>query len=748
MLRFLTYFGGVALLLGLAAFLMIRFTLIDGRPPEEGRLPLSGLQQEVKLTRSESGRVTITAFSAEDGIHALGFVHARDRLWQLQRFKWAAASEWAAVFGDAFLPADRLTAALLHPLRQQPGVAFRELPDRQQQLLESYAAGINAYIEQAGARYPLQFTLSETRPQLWTATDVLQVFVLQQWLFQTGWQQDLAYAAILPQLPDELLPFLFDEARRDRLTDLAAGVQAAGKPAVFELLEADRMLRINLNASQKLAPVRSLPAGEGGFQLIALQSGTQAFGFWYDVTLDLNAPGEPRRLTGFSLPGAPLFWAATNETDAGVAVRHGFESRDILLRGSAPPDSAAGRSMRALKRADGSEIPFRFTSLPKKESRPGGFRLDDAAAEAIFRRPDASTGFDLFFESMMRHALRAGATPPAPARPAALRGFQTALYPVTERSAGAGAVDILADTRPGASVDARLPKAIDRAFFERQVNRDRLTLARELAGLIEPYVSEARLQLSYDYLANWDGRYDSYAVAASIVEGSLLESSRRTFETYISESDFRNMERLGFIGSGPGRQLVRAHLLARGQGSASAVDDAFFARRVLDAVNRLQEDLGEEPYTWRWASRYRFQYGDQRLCPGAGFRAKGQGAVADSLIALPEGWFSGRRNGCRQVVLENPYPVSGQQQLMNAALGYRTPEGFRVAAITTGFLQQFEATDAAAPTVRLVQLPGYAGHPFSPYYGSNVAPDLRELRIEVRPPETPSSSVRELYLHP
>ncbi|MFW6347644.1 MAG: penicillin acylase family protein [Cyclonatronaceae bacterium] len=702
MLKNTFYIGGfVVVLLGLSAFMMIRFTLFSSGVPEEGRFQLPGLQEEVELLRRESGRVHITAATATDGFRALGFVHARDRLWQLQRFKWAADSEWAAVFGDAFLPSDRLTTALLHPFHEQPERALEELPAGQRRILESYAAGINAYIAASGQQYPLQFTLIDTPPERWQAADVLRVFVLQLWLFQTQWQQDIAYAAILPQLPDNVL---------------------------FNLLEADQQLRMHLNAPEQLPAIRTLVSRETGMQLSALQSGTQAFGYWYDVSLHIGGDEEGRQFSGFTLPGAPLFWAGTNEQQPSWTAQHAFESRNLILNSDT---AAVHPAVRALKRADGSQTPFNFTSSP------AGFSLERAAAGILFRRPGGAGNFSVFFESMMQRG-QLGTPAAAPeSGPERLANFATGVFPALESTLETAAPEI--SPAPGDTLVAAIHNTIGQAFGQRQINAGRLALARELAGLIEPYISEPRLQLSYDYLANWDGGYDQYAVAASIIEGSLLETSRRALKPYIEEGDFARLERLGLIGTALGRHLVGAHITARQTGRSSAVDDAFFARRVLATINKLKQDLGDEPYTWRWANHYGFQYGDERLCPEDVFASA---PPADSLDTLPGGWFSGRRNGCRQIIMENPHPVSGQKQLINAALGYRTEAGFRVATITTGFLQQ------ADTSVRLMQLPGYAAHPFSRYYGGNIAPGTGVLHIERPPAPADAPAGPALLLHP
>lgn len=717
------------LILGIIGLLTTRYTLFSGNIPEQGQIELSGIKNEVQLGRYQSGRVHISAQQREDGVHALGFVHARDRLWQLQRFKWAGSSRWASVFGDAFLSADELAAVLLFELQKNPEAVLQELSAEQRRLLESYAAGINAYIENVGWRYPLQFSLTNTRPEPWDAADVLRTFGLQQWLMQTQWQQELAYAQILPDLPDQLRPYLFEEERIARLGRMIPSTDSTSKAEMQTLLRADRQLRKNLNAPQQLPPIRSVMDGQGNHQLTSMQSGPQAFGYWYAVSLEVKQAGGDWQMSGFSLPGTPLFWAATNEEQRVWTAQHGFESEDLIIATGEEAASGIRQQPIALLRADSSQI-LRHV-LIYDEARTRGFRLGrhhDGDVDYLFRRPEVSQAYGAYSRSMWEQASkRRGAAitrenePEAPFR----------LYPrnpegAFELAEGALDFELTGSPQQDSSLVMRLSNPVSRAFLEEQVNRQRLGLARRLAQLIEPYTSVDELKLSYDYLVNWDGRYDRHAVAASIVETSLLEASRRSLRSYISEQDFQVLEELGLISTDPGRQLINTHLQASEAGRRSPVDDAFFARRVVEAVRQLRAELGEEPYMWRWSRLYQFQYGDLSLCEDSRRSTGGPDAAPDIYPAS----FSGSDAACKQIILENIYPVSGQADLINAALAYPTSRGFEMAAVTSGFLQTVNYGDEGRPgTVRLLQLPGYAGHPFSAFYGNNSAPDLSEPQI-------------------
>jgi len=66
-------------------FMMLTWTV----PNPDGMMRLAGLQQEVLVVRDAEAIPHIQAATHEDAARALGFVHAQDRLWQMQVLRMA-----------------------------------------------------------------------------------------------------------------------------------------------------------------------------------------------------------------------------------------------------------------------------------------------------------------------------------------------------------------------------------------------------------------------------------------------------------------------------------------------------------------------------------------------------------------------------------------------------------------------------------------------------------------------------------
>lgn len=119
----------------------------------------------------------IFAASEDDAYRALGFVVARDRLFQLYLQTMAATGRLTEIAGARALPLDREMRALGLPRSAER--AFKQAGDTAAfaRFASAYADGVNAYIDHMPAsELPLEFRLTGTRPERWSAIDSYHLF--------------------------------------------------------------------------------------------------------------------------------------------------------------------------------------------------------------------------------------------------------------------------------------------------------------------------------------------------------------------------------------------------------------------------------------------------------------------------------------------------------------------------------------------------------------------------------------------
>src|SRR6267154_2595838 len=110
------------------------------------------------LIRIGAGFVALIVLAA---LGLTGYVHAQDRLWQMEMSRRFIQGRLSEMFGASALATDASMRALgLYEAAQD---AVTNLSPETQRVLDAYAAGVNAYLRE-GRRLPIEFTLAGDSP--------------------------------------------------------------------------------------------------------------------------------------------------------------------------------------------------------------------------------------------------------------------------------------------------------------------------------------------------------------------------------------------------------------------------------------------------------------------------------------------------------------------------------------------------------------------------------------------------------
>ena len=163
-LRILSLMVAICLALTAGAYLHLRRSL----PQAEGEIRLPGVEAPVEILRDANGIPHIFAGSVGDVAFGLGFVHAQDRLWQIETSRRVASGRVSEIAGAAALPIDRFMRTL--GLRRVAAANFERYDAETKRLLEAYAAGVNAFIA-SDPVLPPEFWLARVKLEPWTPID-------------------------------------------------------------------------------------------------------------------------------------------------------------------------------------------------------------------------------------------------------------------------------------------------------------------------------------------------------------------------------------------------------------------------------------------------------------------------------------------------------------------------------------------------------------------------------------------------
>src|SRR5688572_245878 len=222
--------GALVLILGLAAIAWLY--LQNSLPELDGAVQVKGLAAPVEVLRDKEGIPHLYAKSDPDAAFALGYVHAQDRLWQLEFQRRVGAGRLAEVMGEPAYDNDRLMRTLGVARAAQQMAASADAPTRA--AFESYAAGVNAFLASKPV-LPIEFHVFGITPEPWTAADSMGWLLVMAWDLSGNWRTELARlrfmaklgaertGQLLPPYPGDTPPPLPDYGAIYRDLDRAAG---------------------------------------------------------------------------------------------------------------------------------------------------------------------------------------------------------------------------------------------------------------------------------------------------------------------------------------------------------------------------------------------------------------------------------------------------------------------------------------------------------------------------------------------
>ena len=148
---------------------------------------LAGLTAPVEILFDAYGVPHVYARDADDAWFAVGFLHGRERLWQMELYRRAASGRLSEVLGPTTLRVDKRFVGL--GLRRAANDEWRVAPPLVRSALERYCRGVNAAVAEMGRwRRPPEFLALGIAPEPWTPVDSLTVARLFSWrLAENRW---------------------------------------------------------------------------------------------------------------------------------------------------------------------------------------------------------------------------------------------------------------------------------------------------------------------------------------------------------------------------------------------------------------------------------------------------------------------------------------------------------------------------------------------------------------------------------
>ena len=269
-------------------------------PQISGELQLPGLSAPVEVVRDRWGVPHIYAASTHDVLFAQGFVHAQDRLWQMELNRRTATGRLSELFGAVALETDRTVRTF--GFRRIAEIDLDNAAPDIVDALAAYTDGVNAFLQHPSSNLPVEFSLLRHTPEAWMVLDSTALMRMLIWQLSHAWYGEIVRAQLIEAVGPKHAAELEIHAPESNPTTLPHGIE-------FNAIDAQGMLRA------LRGPFLDHGKGSNAWCVAGSRTETgQPFlcndphlplmlpSLWYKVHLN----GGSLNAIGISLPGAPL----------------------------------------------------------------------------------------------------------------------------------------------------------------------------------------------------------------------------------------------------------------------------------------------------------------------------------------------------------------------------------------------------------------------------------------------------------
>ena len=309
---------GITGIIALAAILVIGLVMIRRSfPVVSGTISVPSLSAEVEILRDPFGVPHVFAENDRDLYYGVGYVHAQDRLWQMELVRRAGMGRLSEVLGSEALEIDRLFRVL--GLRRVARRSEELLDDATRSALQAYAEGVTQYIADHKGRYPVEFDIVGFEPEPWTVEHSLLVSRLMAWELNYARWIDILRGLVTETMGPERAQELYPEWSEGAPLIVPRALRASRVSASgLKLLEADKAYRtlFGLGGFQTGSNAWCVSAGKSATGRPLLANDTHLYLTSPGRFYELHAVAPGLNVAGMSIPGVPFVIVGRNRVIA------------------------------------------------------------------------------------------------------------------------------------------------------------------------------------------------------------------------------------------------------------------------------------------------------------------------------------------------------------------------------------------------------------------------------------------------
>lgn len=193
---------GTLVIVGVITFLFLRNFVLKSLPDYNADVELRGLNSNVEIIRDKFAIPHVYAKSEEDLFFAQGFLHAQDRLFQMDIYRRIGEGRLSEIIGAKGLKYDSLFRTV--GMKKIALKLEQQISPESKKIILAYSNGVNAYIENQKGKYPVEFDILDYAPEKWLPYQSIMISRLMAWELNISWLSDLALGEITAQYGEEM----------------------------------------------------------------------------------------------------------------------------------------------------------------------------------------------------------------------------------------------------------------------------------------------------------------------------------------------------------------------------------------------------------------------------------------------------------------------------------------------------------------------------------------------------------------
>ena len=173
------------------------------KPQYEGEIAIKNISKETNVFFDEFGIPHIYASSEKDVQVILGYVHAQERLWQMELLRRIAPGKLSEIFGVKALDNDKMFLALGIDENSEEAIAKLDKNGKPYQMATAYLDGVNQYLE--NGKTPIEYTLLGIEKKPFTLKDIYNIMGYMAFSFACAQKTDPLLTDLKNKLGDAYL---------------------------------------------------------------------------------------------------------------------------------------------------------------------------------------------------------------------------------------------------------------------------------------------------------------------------------------------------------------------------------------------------------------------------------------------------------------------------------------------------------------------------------------------------------------